>query len=205
VPRRQKTARRGGGRLALCPTIGLFIENTAGRGAWYQTAVWAGVADAAQELDANLLSFAGGALEASPFNEFEAQRNLLYDLVTQSSVDGLIISGSLGSYASQKGFTVFCDRYRSFLPVVSIAAPLPDIPSVLADNQEGPREAVRHLIAEHGCRRIAFIRGPENNPEARERYEAYCEALAEFGLSVNRIKLIPLAPYQLHTPNQAPG
>ena len=32
-------------------------------------------------------------------------------------------------------------------------------------------EAISHLIEEHGRRRIAFIRGPEANQEAEERYE----------------------------------
>jgi len=179
------------GRQRSRPTIGLLIENTAGRGEWYRAAVWAGVADAAQELDVNLLSFAGGALERSPFNEFEAQRNLLYELVTRDTVDGLIISGSLGSYVPLEKFSGFCGRYRTSLRVVTIAARLPDIPGVLVDNQQGVREAVHHLIEKHGRRRIAFIRGPIDNSEAEVRYVAYGQALVECGLSPDLELVVP--------------
>jgi len=180
-----------GKKAAHRPTIGLLIESTAGRGAWYRTAIWTGVADAARELDVNLLTFAGGALERSPFNEFEAQRNLVYDLVTQDSVDGLIISVSLGTYISPEEFKDFCEYYRSFLPTVTIGAPLPVIPGILADNQEGVREAMRHLIEAHTRQRIAFIKGPSDNPEAQARYEAYRQALTEFGLSLDPDLVVP--------------
>jgi DNA-binding LacI/PurR family transcriptional regulator/GAF domain-containing protein len=181
----QKTPREGrGSHRNSRRTIGLLIESTAGRGRWYQSAVWAGVADAAQERDANLLCFAGGALRFSPFGEFEAQRNLLYSLVTRDTVDGLIISGSLGSYVAPEEFRGFCDRYHA-LPLVSIAVPLAGIPSVLVDNGKGMRDVVAHLIEAHGCRRIAFICGPRDNPEAVQRYRVYTDVLVKYGLSLD--------------------
>ena len=40
-----------------------------------------------------------------------------------------------------------------------------DIPAVLIENQTGAQKLVEHLIEVHGCRRIAFLRGPEGNED----------------------------------------
>jgi DNA-binding LacI/PurR family transcriptional regulator len=71
---------------------------------------------------------------------------------------------------------------RRGLPLVTIAYHEPEVgcPAVLADNIEGVRAAVRHLIA-HGHRRIAFI-GWLQYPAIAERYEGYRDALTESGL-----------------------
>ncbi|MDQ1118103.1 MULTISPECIES: LacI family DNA-binding transcriptional regulator [Pseudoxanthomonas] len=66
----------------------------------------------------------------------------------------------------------------------------PDVPAVLMNCAGSPRAAVlnvdnhggafamtRHLL-DVGHRRIAFIAGPEDNFDARERLRGYCEALA---------------------------
>jgi DNA-binding LacI/PurR family transcriptional regulator/signal transduction histidine kinase len=165
------------------PTIGLLIHDIAGIGG-YESAIWHGVNDAAQARDANLLCFLGGMLRYSPYAEFEGQRNLVYDLVTRDNVDGLIVSGSLGNFVTEEEFESFCNRYRP-LPMVGIALATGNIPSVLVDNYGGMHDAIVHLIQVHGRRRIAFIRGPENNEDAEQRYRAYVDALAEYDLPLD--------------------
>ena len=68
------------------------------------------------------------------------------------------------------------------LPLVTVAYHDPEVgcPAVVADNRQGVREAVRHLVA-HGHRRIAFI-GWLEYPAIAERYEGYRDALTESGL-----------------------
>ncbi|HZR41549.1 MAG TPA: LacI family DNA-binding transcriptional regulator [Ktedonobacteraceae bacterium] len=58
----------------------------------------------------------------------------------------------------------------------------PNVPWVGADNCTGAYEAVLHLIR-LGHRRIAHIQGPMKNLCSRERYEGYCRALQEEGLT----------------------
>ena len=165
------------------PTIGLLIEHIAGPGG-YQAAVWTGASEASREHDANLISLAGGTLRFSPFDEFVQQRNSIYELAAQENVDGLIISSTVGSYTDPEEFRKFCDRYRP-LPRVGIGMVVPGIPTVLVDNTQGMREAVAHLIETHGYRRIAFIRGPEGNEEAEQRYQVYTKVLAEHDLPLD--------------------
>jgi len=172
------------------PTIGLLTDNVFGVGS-YQPAVWAGVADAARELDVNLLTFSGGSLRHSPFNEFEYQRNVVFDLASPHNVDGLIIVGStLGNFVSLQDLAAFYTRYRP-LPIVSVGRLLEGFPGVLADNEQGLRDLITHLISHHGHRRIAFIRGPEVNVDAEQRYLIYQEALTHHGLSLDPDLIAP--------------
>jgi DNA-binding LacI/PurR family transcriptional regulator/signal transduction histidine kinase len=165
------------------PTIGLFIHDIAGIGG-YESAIWNGVNDAVRERGANLICFLGGMLRFSPYDEFVEQRNRVYDLATMDNVDGLIVSRTLGNFVTAEEFESFCNRYHP-LPIVGIALATDHIPHVLADNYGGMRDAVVHLIEAHGHRRIAFIRGPENNEDAEQRYRAYVDALAGHGLPLD--------------------
>lgn len=55
-----------------------------------------------------------------------------------------------------------------------------ECPVVVPDNRSGIRAAVTHLV-EHGHTRIAFA-GTRNQPDIRERWEAYCDVLREHGI-----------------------
>ncbi len=142
--------------------------------------VWNGVSDVAREHDANLILFAGKSLR-SPFED-EFQHNVVYDIVCPENVDGLIaVSGSLSSYVGPEELEKFLQRYRG-IPLVSLSVPYAGIPSVLSDNTSGMRDAVRHLLADHGRKRVAFIKGPDTNPEASQRFQAYRDVLKEFNI-----------------------
>jgi GAF domain-containing protein len=93
----------------------------------------------------------------------------------------IITATTLGNFVSLEELEAFCDRYHP-LPVVSIGVKVPDVPSVIVDNEAGVREAVAHLIEDHGYRRIAFIRGPEGHVEAEARFRAYREGLEAHGV-----------------------
>jgi len=65
------------------------------------------------------------------------------------------------------------------LPAVLVnTTRLPGHASFVIDNRGGARSMTRHLAAA-GRRRIAFITGPEGNPEAAERLRGYREGLPE--------------------------
>jgi signal transduction histidine kinase/DNA-binding LacI/PurR family transcriptional regulator len=155
------------------PTIGLLTVEAVST---FET----GVAHTARERGINLICFAGGAL-GDPHG-FNAQRNKVFDLVNRDALDGLIVwSSAMNFYTPLEGVRDFCQRYRP-LPIVSLAMALEGIPSVLLDNYAAMRSGIDHLVQVHGYRRIAFIGGPEGHQESEERYRAYVEALAEYGL-----------------------
>lgn len=74
--------------------------------------------------------------------------------------------------------------YELGFPVVLIddQGPPTSAPWVSADNRMGAYQAVRHLI-DLGHRRIAHIKGPASYLCSQERYQGYCQALGEAGLT----------------------
>ncbi|MGS1078874.1 LacI family DNA-binding transcriptional regulator [Pseudoxanthomonas beigongshangi] len=92
-------------------------------------------------------------------------------------VDGLLV---LSPYADRPGFLT--DNLPSSLPVVLINTQLDSAsyPVLSIDNYGGARAMTEHLL-QAGHRRIAFIGGPEDNFDARERLRGYRDALAGKG------------------------
>jgi DNA-binding LacI/PurR family transcriptional regulator len=54
--------------------------------------------------------------------------------------------------------------------------------SVTLENREGIGELVRHLAAAHGHQRIAFLGGPGDNTDGRERRDGFVATMAALGL-----------------------
>jgi DNA-binding LacI/PurR family transcriptional regulator len=135
-------------------TIGLLIGRLADIA--YAANIWPGVAAVAAERDVNLICFVGGALEAE--FDFDAQRNIIYDLACPENVDGLIgLSGSIGQFIGPEAMLRFYGRFRP-LPIVGTGMRLKGIPTITVDDRKGVSQAVAHLIEVHGFRLIAFLR-----------------------------------------------
>ncbi|MFZ5892468.1 MAG: SpoIIE family protein phosphatase [Myxococcota bacterium] len=160
-------------------TVGLLID-------WlendYQNQIVAAVEDSARNQGVNFVCVPGGALDSDKGFRFGRHRNFLYEVVSPKSVDGLVIAaGPLGNQVGIERLTDFCERFRP-LPMCTISIPLHGIPCVTVDNQAGLRVAITSLIVQSSRRRIAFIRGPETNSEAEQRYAVYTSVLAEYGI-----------------------
>lgn len=160
------------------PTIGLILPSFYDK---YQANICAGIHDQARSQDANVISFVGGSLDFPDSQHVD--RNPIYDLINTDMIDALLImSGSLNIEVDPSGLYQFLTKYNS-IPAVSIAVEIPGVSCVLIDNYTGMYDAVSHLIEEHNCNKLAFIRGPANNQEANIRFEAYKQSLIDHGLT----------------------
>jgi len=143
--------------------------------------LWHGVADRAAERNVNLICFSGG-IPRWP-QQYEAQKNILFNIVGRENVDGLLIWANILSHTLDSlGLEMFCKQYAP-LPIISMGMVLPSFPSIRIDMGEGMHKLLSHLIEQHGRRKIAFIRGLEVSRDAEERYRAYLETLEQYGLS----------------------
>jgi methyl-accepting chemotaxis protein len=146
-------------------------------------ALWVGATAAAKDLDLNLITFPGRCL-ADP-RDFQAQANILYHLVSPYSANGMMSwASSISTYVTFDENRTFHEHYHP-LPVVPFGGSVDGFPCLLIDGYTGMRSAITHLIETHGCRQIAFIRGPEGHSQAQERYRAYIETLKAHGLPVD--------------------
>ncbi|MBN1780574.1 substrate-binding domain-containing protein [bacterium] len=154
------------------PAIHLITHNLTDL---YGQLLLSGVADSAHDHHADLFCFVGRDLN-SP-RQYDAQSNIVYQLAAQKKVDGLIYSGGIVSnFTPRKQVESFFRIYPD-IPKVSIAVELKNVVSVLIDNVESMKKLLRHLVEDHGCRRIAYITGPGENMEVYQRFKAYCEVL----------------------------
>jgi DNA-binding LacI/PurR family transcriptional regulator/signal transduction histidine kinase len=172
------------------PTIGLLIENTSDIGEGYLVGLLAGITATARVRDANLFCFPGGALYGLPDIEFEDQRNILYRIVSTDNLDGLIIISSLGNNTSREEMNALYARYGP-LPAVTIGTPIEGVVRVRVDHEKGMAALLLHLIEVHNYRRIAFIRGPEDSPEAERRYQIYQDLLAQYAIPFDPQLVVP--------------
>ena len=151
--------------------------------------LWSGIYELCQANNINLVCFTGSELD-SP-GGFSRQSNLIYDMVDRGRLDGLIIwASSLAAYVGPDVIQGFCERYRP-LPLVGIGLPLNGVPSIILDSYQGMRDALLHLVEEHGRRRVAFLRGPLQHREAQLRYQAYLHIVKEFGLENDPLLVAP--------------
>ena len=182
------------------PTVGVFLGQMEER---YQSIIWPGIVDAAQELDLNLIFFPGAPLDVPhDVYAYMSERNKVYSLAHSTNLDGLVLfSGTLAGFVDLESLYRFYDRFRD-LPIVSLALPLEGASNILVDNKRGMYELVSHLIEVHGYRHLAFIRGPEGHPEAEERFQAYVEALAAHQIAFDP-ELIVTAQFSAATSSKA--
>ena len=107
------------------------------------------------------------------------------DVLRSRRVDGLIVlTGRLSD-------TALRSVARS-LPVVVTGRSLkaPNLFALDFDNREGARQATQHLI-DLGHRRIAFISGDVDHPDAVERQQGYLQALEAAGIKPDPALLLP--------------
>ena len=90
-----------------------------------------------------------------------------------AQVDGMIIAeGIVGPEQLA--------RLAARLPIALIAGYPSGVHAdvVGADNRSGTKAAVRHMVEQHGRRRLCYIAGPAQAPDARERLSAFEMAVA---------------------------
>ena len=160
------------------PIFAMLIDYLGGD---YQMGLISAAQRATQRLGYDLLVVVGRSLSA-PEPSSLAQ-NDIYNHLDASLLDGIIVgSGCIGIYEQPAAIADFCKRYGN-LPICSISTQLPGIPSLVVSNYRGMKLAVDHLIEEHGCQRIAYIRGPLASEEAEERFQGYLGSLKTHGLA----------------------
>ena len=146
----------------------------------YQTTVVAGLADSAERRNVELSVFAGGVLGAP--ESLGLHRNFLFEACDKRDFDGaILLGGALGNYLGAEALAALCARLAP-LPLVSVGASAPGVPTLSVDEETGMRQALEHLIGRHGFRRIAFVRGPQKNPEAERRFAIYQAVLEAYDI-----------------------
>lgn len=150
----------------------------------YTIHLWTGARHRCAELDINFISVAGTELHHQALNRITGNkvgRTKIYRLIAEMGLDGILISASVFYHCTEEQKHNFVKSFND-IPVVLLNCKAPNAPSILVDGYAGMRSAVEHLIDIHRTERILFFKGPENSPEAQERYRAYSDVVGEKGI-----------------------
>lgn len=154
--------------------------------------VMAGILETGKELDVNICFFLGtqtkfffqNMLGDDIGNVYDYQFNTIYDYSLLGGFDGIIINyGTLGVYLEQNDAASFAAKYAP-LPTIILTetTELPNCYHLISNNYQGISDVMKHLIEEHGYKRILHVAGPNGNTDALERKEAYRDALKKYQL-----------------------
>lgn len=143
------------------------------------------VTQAAKTYNLNIITFLGGVLNTNAsYTQYNYQRqcNVAFEFAKSKKLNGIILASHLlAAYQGADSLSNFCTSFQP-TPMVSLGLQLPNIPSVYTDNTSNIKQMVTHLIKKHGRRKIGFLSGPSNNPDAFNRYLGYTLALEEHGI-----------------------
>ncbi len=164
------TGKSGRPRIAF---LAAYMNNA------YEWDVWRGVREAIEARGGTVLAFAGSGIEDP--NPDRRARTEVFELMDPANVDAILcLSSVVGQYAGIGPTEAWLERRG--LPI-SVIGPADRLPGVAIDDASGITALMRHLIDQHGHKRIAFIVGSSANKEAQRRLVAYQQALAEHGIA----------------------
>lgn len=171
--------------------IGLFVSNLKDD---FDTAIYRGVEQGAQEMDANLLVFPGRYLKGQ-YNDKERtkseyQYNTVFAYADHKNIDVLLVlMGTIGTVLTEDEKKIFLDMYRE-IPTLILADELAGYQSLVFDNRSGLKDGIVDLIVHKKRKNIGMVSGPMTNEDAIERLNVYRETLQEYGLEVSEDKIV---------------
>jgi DNA-binding LacI/PurR family transcriptional regulator/signal transduction histidine kinase/ActR/RegA family two-component response regulator len=136
----------------------------------------------------HLLFVYGGPAEAP--RPPDAADNAIYELLRADSFDGIIVvSTLLSTNCGQAGVVRLVQRFDG-AALCSVGIELPGMPSLVLDNRPGMEAVVEHLVRDHGRRKLAFLAGTPENPEARARLDAFRRVLKTHGIACDETLIL---------------
>lgn len=136
--------------------------------------MWRGFVNTCEKNNMPVVTFRGPVLN-------KGAGSIIYHMIQDGVFTGLV------SWATSEVSQDVINFYSKFknTQLICLTFKVPGKPVIFADCRAGMLELMDHLIKVHGLTKIAFIRGPVNHTYAKERYEAYREALTSHNIPVD--------------------
>lgn len=186
------------------PTIAIMAGNAESE---YVVRLMAGFRNCAKEEDVNLVFLLGphiprhckDILAGSFAWDYDYQFHTVYEYVRFIQPDAIIVAyGSLSHFKYIPDVDEFVARFKG-IPTLVLGDYVedPDVPHLIGGNYSGMKECIRHLVEDHGYKKIGFVGGPKRNYDSNRRMSAYKDVLTEHGIPVDE-SLIVYGNYTEH-------
>lgn len=166
-------------------TIGLLVSGIVDE---FTETVTRGVMHAAKKADVNLVVLPCKYLDRDLSQEdeirYEYQYNTIFDYAKSDKLDGLVIMADcIGCHTTRERMREALSLFEGMQSVL-LASKMEGFVGVTYDNFSGIQEGLEYLIRNRNCRRFAMLGGPDDNTDARERRQAFCDTLQAHGIAV---------------------
>jgi len=140
-----------------------------------------GIRNRMEESDIELHIFAAYAIFGDEM--FARKEREVYSLPDIDDYDGVLIANnSEGDYkAVKEKIQTYLEHGKS---VLSVEQPFEGIASIGVDNYTEFYKIVEHMLSVHKCKTVNYLGGPEDNIENQERYRAFCDCMAAYGVEI---------------------
>ena len=151
----------------------------------YQNSIIEGIIDCAKTHHANISCFASfsGVIASKRYDVGEYN---IYELVNLEKFDAVILMTNTISNPEEKEKIIRKVKESGLPAVVLDGEDDPDFYHVRIHNHKAMREIIQHVIQKHHACQICCIAGPQANPEARERYQAFVDVMKENHLEIGK-------------------
>lgn len=156
--------------------------------------------DAIKETNDNLFVFTNHATRREHKESIQGAYQIM-ELPEFEYFDGIVVALDTIAYAPTASFVM--DKIRSSKkPTITLDREMEGYGCLQTSSKDAQFKIVEHLIIEHGCKEIAYIRGPLNYGESDNRFEGYCAALEKYHIPY-REELVYTGTFSLESGIQA--
>lgn len=167
-------------------TIGVFICKAY---SLFDNAVYHTLEEEAKKHDFDVINFTTVGYFSSQ-NEYDEQERGMFAFAPIEQLDGIIVAPDtyeIEGFRDQLHAEVSA---RARCPVVSIRHLGEEFDCVYTDENLALRPLLKHLLEDHGLKRISFLAGYKGHPDSELRLQVYREEMAAHGLTVDEEKNI---------------
>ena len=167
-------------------TIGVFLCKAY---SLFDNAVYSALEKEAKRLDYDIVIFTTVGYFASQ-NDYDAQERGMFAFAPIEELDGIIVAPDTYEIAGFREELRAEIMKRAKCPVVTIRHRTDDISCVYTDEDRAFRPLIRHLLEDHGLKRVVFMAGYKGHPDSEKRLQVYREEMDAHGLPVDEKKNI---------------
>lgn len=159
-------------------TVGVFINRT---GFFFENTVYRVVQEQGKKRDMNVLVFATLGHRNSE-NYYDLLEREMFTFAPVEKLDGLIITPDTYQMEGFQDQLYHMLKTRVTCPVVAIRDHSAPCDRVYTNEEDAIRPLLRHLIEDHGYKRIHFLAGFQGHPDSEIRLKCYYDEMAKHGL-----------------------
>lgn len=132
-----------------------------------------------REVNVNYFTAFGGIIDSK---EFDTGEYSIYDLPDFSQFDGVLLMSNTFSNPDVRNSIISRVKASGIPAVIFESKEHKEFHDISINNYSVMKKLVEHLVVKHNARVFNFISGPQPNPEAKARYQAFRDVLAEHGI-----------------------